>query len=143
MFQIFQNISSNIYDLIVEPQLNEFVSSSFEEICIEWLREKNRKKELPFIFTQIGRWWSKDVEIDIVATNEDKSEFLSAECKFHNSVINDSDLQKHLNKNLTNLQKKENALVHIWYFSLKGYTAKARTFAAQNEIVLIEGKDLF
>lgn len=147
---VFPNYSSlefgdweNIYDLIVEPQLNEFVSSSFEEICIEWLREKNRKKELPFIFTQIGRWWSKDVEIDIVATNEDKSEFLSAECKFHNSVINDSDLQKHLNKNLTNLQKKENALVHIWYFSLKGYTAKARTFAAQNEIVLIEGKDLF
>ena len=52
-----------------------------------------------------------------IATNEDKSEILSAECKFHNTAINDSDLQTHLNKNISLLNKKDNAVIHIWYFS--------------------------
>lgn len=133
----------NIYDLIVEPQLNNFVSFPFEDICIEWLREKNKKRELPFIFTQIGRWWDKNVEIDIIAINKEKTEILSAECKFHNSVVNDSDLKKHLNKNLSNLKQKENTFFHFWYFSWSGFTAKAKEFAAQNKMTLIEGKDLF
>lgn len=147
---VFPNFSSlefgdweNIYDLVVEPQLNEFASFPFEDICIEWLRGKNRKRELPFIFTQIGRWWDKDVEIDIIAANEDKSEILSAECKFHNSAVNDSDLKKHLNKNLSTLKKKDNAVVHFWYFSWSGFTAQAKEFAAQNNMTLIEEKDLF
>lgn len=146
---VFPNYSSlefgdweNIYDLIVAPQLNEFVSFPFEDICIEWLRAKNKKRELPFIFTKIGRWWDKDVEIDIIASNEEKSEILSAECKFHNSAVNDADLQKHLNKNLSSLKKKDNAIVHLWYFSWNGYTPKAREFAAANNMTLIEGKDL-
>lgn len=147
---VFPNYSSlefgdweNIYDLVVEPQLNDFVSFPFEDICIEWLREKNIKRELPFIFTQIGRWWDKDVEIDIVATNEEKTEILSAECKFHNSVVNDSDLKKHLTKNLSNLKKKDDVIVHFWYFSWAGFTAKAKEFAAQNNMTIVEGKDLF
>ena len=78
---------------------------------------------------------------NIIATNEDKSEILSAECKFHNTAINDSDLQKHLNKNISLLKKKDNAVIHIWYFSWNGYTTQAREFAKKNNITLIEGKD--
>lgn len=146
---VFPNYSSlefgdweNIYDLVIKPQLNEFVSLPFEDICIEWLREKNIKRELPFVFTKIGRWWDKDTEIDIIATNEDKSEILSAECKFHNSAVNDFDLLKHYNKNLSAINKKGGAIVHIWYFSWSGYTEKAKEFALKNNIHLIEGKDL-
>ena len=145
---VFSNYSAlefgdweNIYDVIVEPQLNNYVSFPFEDICIEWLRSKNKKRELPFIFTDIGRWWSKDIEIDIIATNEDKSEILSAECKFHNSLINDSDLQKHLNKNIRSLKKKDNAVLHVWYFSWSGYTPEAREFAKKNNITLIDEND--
>ncbi len=146
---VFPNYSSlefgdweNIYDLIVEPQLNEFVSFPFEDICIEWLREKNIRRELPFVFTKIGRWWDKDIEIDIIATNEEKSEILSAECKFHNSVVNDSDLLKHYNKNLSGIKNREGVIVHTWYFSWSGYTDKAKDFAEKNNIHLMEGKDL-
>ena len=101
------------------------------------------KRELPFIFTHIGRWWDKDVEIDIIATNEDKSEILSAECKFHNSAINDADLQKHLNKNISSLKKKDHAVIHTWYFSWSGYTPQAKEFAKKHNITLIDEKDLF
>ena len=147
---VFPNLSSlefgdweNIYDMLVEPQLNEFASTTFEEICIEWLRNQNQTHNLPFIFTQIGRWWNKNTEVDIITSNADKSEIISAECKFHNSFVNDSDLQKHISKNLSTIKTKENAKIHYWYFSWTGFTEQATKFAKENSITLISGKDLF
>ena len=132
----------NIYDMIVSPQLNEFVSFPFEDICIEWLRIQNKKRALPFIFTKIGRWWNKNTEIDIIASNEDKTELISAECKFHNSAVNDSDLKKHLEKDIICLQAKPNTIVHFWYFSWSGYTKEAVEFAEKNGIRLVSGEEL-
>lgn len=147
---VFPNLSSlefgdweNIYDSVVEPQLNEYASASFEDMCIDWLRVQNRNHRLPFIFTQIGRWWDKNTEIDIIAANEDKSELISAECKFHNSVVNDSALEKHLLKNLSSLKKKENASIHYWYFSWAGFTEQAKDYAKKNNIHLVTGEELF
>ncbi|MEE1057967.1 MAG: ATP-binding protein [Treponema sp.] len=147
---VFPNLSSlefgdweNIYNSIIEPQLNEYASTTFENICIEWLRVQNLCHKLPFVFTQIGRWWDKNVEIDIIAVNEDKSEIISAECKFHNSVVNDSELKTHLLKNLFSLKKKENAIIHFWYFSWSGFTEQAKEFAKKNNIYLVTGEDLF
>ncbi|WP_294428266.1 DUF234 domain-containing protein [uncultured Treponema sp.] len=147
---VFPNYSSiefgdweNIYDTIVEPQLNEFVSFPFEDICIEWFRIQNKKRNLPFIFTQIGRWWDKNIEIDIIATNEDKSKIISAECKFHNTPVNDFDLGKHLKKDLSNLKKKDNAEIYLWYFSLSGFTKEAMQFAREKDIHLVSADEIF
>ncbi len=147
---VFPNLSSlefgdweNIYNSVIEPQFNEFASSTFETICMEWLRVQNRNHKMPFVFTQIGRWWDKNTEIDIIAVNEEKSEIISAECKFHNSVVNDSALEKHLKKNLSSLKKKETAKIHYWYFSWSGFTEQARNFAMENNIRLVSGDELF
>ncbi len=147
---VFPNYSSlefgdweTVYDTIVAHQLNEFASFPFEDVCIEWLRLQNRKRSLPFVFTQIGRWWDKNVEVDIIAANEDKSKIISAECKFHNSPVNDFDLSKHLKKDLSNLKKKDNAQICFWYFSWGGYTKEARQFAEENEICIVSAEEMF
>lgn len=147
---VFPNLSSlefgdweNIYDSVIEPQFNEYASASFENVCIEWLRVQNHNHKLPFIFTQIGRWWDKNTEIDIVAANEDKSQLISAECKFHNSEVNDSALEKHRLKDLSSLTKKENAIIDCWYFSWAGFTEQAKEFARKNNMHLVSGEDLF
>lgn len=147
---VFPNLSSlefgdweNIYDSVIEPQFNEYASASFENVCIEWLRVQNHNHKLPFIFTQIGRWWDKNTEIDIVAANEDKSQLISAECKFHSSEVNDSALEKHRLKDLSSLTKKENAIIDCWYFSWAGFTEQAKEFARKNNMHLVSGEDLF
>ncbi|MBQ9538057.1 MAG: ATP-binding protein [Treponema sp.] len=146
---VFSNYSSlefgdweNVYDRIVEPSLNEFVSFPFEDVCIEWLRCRNKEHGLPFVFTKAGRWWSKDVELDIVAANEDKSALISAECKFHNSPVNDSDLARHLAKKLDALPRADGAEVFYWYFSWGGYTKEAADFARRNGIHLVSAEDM-
>ena len=147
---VFPNLSSlefgdweKIYDSVIEPQFNEYASASFENVCIEWLRVQNHNHKLPFIFTQIGRWWDKNTEIDIVAANEDKSQLISAECKFHSSEVNDSALEKHRLKDLSSLTKKENAIIDCWYFSWAGFTEQAKEFARKNNMHLVSGEDLF
>ena len=147
---VFPNLSSlefgdweNIYDSVIEPQFNEYASASFENVCIGWLRVQNHNHKLPFIFTQIGRWWDKNTEIDIVAANEDKSQLISAECKFHSSEVNDSALEKHRLKDLSSLTKKENAIIDCWYFSWAGFTEQAKEFARKNNMHLVSGEDLF
>lgn len=147
---VFPNLSSlefgdweNIYDSVIEPQFNEYASASFEDVCIEWLRGQNHNHKLSFIFTQIGRWWDKNTEVDIIAANEERSEFISAECKFHNSAVNDVALEKHLLKNLSFLKKKGNVTIHYWYFSWAGFTEQAKDFAKKNNIHLVTGDELF
>jgi hypothetical protein len=132
----------NVYDAVIEPQLNEFASRPFEDVCLEWLWNQNKRRALPFIFTQAGRWWDKNVEVDIIAANADRSKMISAECKFHNSPVNDSDLEKHLQKDLSSIKRKEGCEIFFWYFSWGGYTKEAVQFAEVNGVHLVSGEEL-
>lgn len=40
-----------VYINKIKPELNNYLESVFEDICIEYLKLKNKKMELPFIFT--------------------------------------------------------------------------------------------
>jgi len=61
----------------------------------EFLEELNHRAGLPFHFTKIGNWWGhfredgvrKELEIDIVALNEDTRDILFAECKWRNKKV--------------------------------------------------------
>lgn len=59
-----------------------------------------KNHNLPLVFTPIGRCWNKNTEVDIINSNANNSEIISAECKFHNSFENDSDSQKHISKKI-------------------------------------------
>lgn len=76
-----------IWTHVIEPKLNEYASISFEDICKDYLYQKNREGKLPFVFTKLGRWWHKGEEIDIVAESADRSRVLLGECKFKNSPM--------------------------------------------------------
>ena len=77
-----------------------------------------------------------------MASDYEHSNIISAECKFHNSKINDSDLKKHIEKDLSMLKKKENAAMHYFYFSLNGFTDQALAYAKKNNIRLVSGSQL-
>lgn len=42
-----------VYEYIVEPALHEFASSAFEDVCREFVREKQKKNELPFRYSRM------------------------------------------------------------------------------------------
>lgn len=86
-----------VYEYAVAPELHGFASFAFEEVCREFIREKQKKNELPFRYAKMGRWMGKttvrdekaarglriaETEIDILCVSRGAGEYLSCECKF-------------------------------------------------------------
>ena len=85
----FRFIYSNKSELLQEGSIenfkikyNQYMGLIFEKACKEFLIEN--KIRLPFKFTEIGGWWKKDKEIDLVCLNRETREILFTECKWKN-----------------------------------------------------------
>jgi AAA+ ATPase superfamily predicted ATPase len=131
---VFPNMSeleagdaAGIYRYAVSPALDEFVSHAFEDISREYLRKLNQEERLPFHFTQIGRWWDKNDELDIMASGKADSNtaLILGECKYRRSARFDlSDMKRAMAKN----SFKGNP---TWFFfSRSGFTAEVKKLAA-------------
>jgi len=76
-----RDMEEYVYDL-VRRDINSFLGQSFENISREFLSDLNGKERLPFRFQKIGRWWYRDMEIDLVALNEETKEIGFFEVKW-------------------------------------------------------------
>ena len=144
---VFPNLSEleagdaeGIWHYVVKPELDRYTSHIFEDVCRQYLRRQNRENTLPFRFTTIGRWWNKTDELDIMATDRAKANFLLGECKYKNSAVDLSDLTKMQEKFKP---KPENAQVYYWLFSKSGFTDGVMRAAAERvEIHLMTAEQL-
>ena len=75
-----------ILETVVKPGFNQYVGTHFEPIVQEVLTSLNDRGLLPDRFTNFGKWWHKEEEIDIVALNETKKAILFCECKWQDRV---------------------------------------------------------
>lgn len=69
----------------IMPQMAHFVAPVFEELCREWLRHRSLTGEIGFRPDAIGRWWTRDQEIDLVAF--DRQDALFGECKWSSAPV--------------------------------------------------------
>lgn len=143
---VFPNISEleagdskGVYEYMVEPQLDNYASYVFEDVCKEYLRAENRKEKLPFHFVKIGRWWNKTDELDIMAIDATKKRYIVGECKYKNSEVTLSDLKHMQQKFKSNNPQSE---IYYWLFSKSGYTSEVVEAAAQQGIELVNLDDI-
>jgi len=135
MSELESGDASGIYKYVVEPELGDYTSFIFEDICKEYLRIKNRKEELPFYFTKIGRWWNKTDELDIVAIDHSKKNYILGECKYKKSVFTMFDL-RHMQEKL--LLNNDSNNVYFWAFSKSGFADDVKAIAAEENVFLVE-----
>ncbi len=69
------------FELIMK-EINSYFGKAFEKLAVEFLIEINRKGSLNFEFMDIGRWWHRTEEIDIITLNKEKKEISFFECKW-------------------------------------------------------------
>lgn len=131
--------SEGIWNYVIEPELNSFISYRFEDICRQYLRRENRRDALPFHFTQIGRWWDKHNELDIMATEPKKKCFLIGECKYKNSPFTLSDLNCMRSKFLPSGTEIH---LHYWLFSKNGFTDEAAREAVSLNARMVTAEQL-
>lgn len=83
-----------VYEYVVKPALHEFASFAFEDVCREFVRMLQKKNELPFRYSKMGRWMGKttvrdekasdglrtaETEIDLLCIGKDAKEYLVGE----------------------------------------------------------------
>lgn len=143
-----------VYEYVVKPALHEFASFAFEDVCREFVRMLQKKNELPFRYSKIGRWMGKttvrdekasdglrtaETEIDLLCIGKDAKEYLVGECKFKGVPFSYSEYLDTLAK-LTPL--KEKSKFYYALFSESGFDQKILDCAAMNETQLYSLEDI-
>lgn len=70
-----------VFEGTIEPNLPDHVATTFEDICLDAVWAAIRRGEFE-PYSEVGRWWYGEDEIDIVGLAPDDDRLLLAECKW-------------------------------------------------------------
>ena len=137
---IESSMADYIWDKKIKILIDQYMRYSFEIIAKEFLIEKNKKLELPFVFDTIGSWWGnnpltrKQEEIDLVAIGKD--DILVGECKWCSENMGISQLETL--KRRGNIISK-NRKVHYILFSKTGFTKELEDIQKTDPSIMLIG----
>jgi len=87
----YERLGENAYDAVVEPELPDFVSQEFENLCQDALPDLYPEET----FLDIGRWWYKEHEVDVVGFTTDGTMVVgNASSRTHRLTTEPSPLSK-------------------------------------------------
>lgn len=124
---------NGVYEYIIKPQLSSYASYAFEDVCKEFIKKRQRKNELPFRYSSIGKWFGKttvrdpnsntdfrvdETEIDILAISKSENEYLVGECKFKNKPFSYSE---YLDTKAKLMSLKKDSKFYYALFSKSGF----------------------
>lgn len=69
----------------VLPEIDHFVSLTFEEVCQQFFWQSGLSGKLSFIPTNIGNWWNAHEEIDLVVLGD--WDAILVECKWARKLV--------------------------------------------------------
>lgn len=118
-----------------------FVGHVFEEICSDALWGMLKLGKAPFTFTKLGKWWSKEDEIDIVALNEQTKEILFAECKWQEKPIG-VDVVEGLFKKRDTVDWQKGRREHFIIFSKSGFKKSCSEYCERAGVLTLNLDDL-
>lgn len=78
----YDELGDEAYEVLVEPELADFVSHSFEELCCSALRTLYSDHTI----TDTGQWWYNDREVDVVGLTTGET-LIVGECKFQQAPL--------------------------------------------------------
>ena len=137
-----------VYEYAVKPALHKFVSLAFEDVCREFIRQKQKENALPFRYAKMGRWMGKttvrdekaaqgrriaETEIDILCIDQEEKQYLVGECKFKKEPFSYGEYLDTLAK-LEPLKK--DAAIYYALFSESGFDQKVTDCARESRTQL-------
>lgn len=126
-----------IYEEIIDEQLSAYVGTCFEKVSIQHIKELNNNRALPIRAIRVGRWWKKDVEIDIVAYDVNGN-YLFGECKWKNKKVSIETLNKLREKSIQIAIPGERYYI---LYSKSGFTEQLKSLK-DDKVILIESTSM-
>jgi AAA+ ATPase superfamily predicted ATPase len=79
--QLELGLEENVWQSILE-EFNRYLGQVFEVVAEEAVVEMTKRNLLPVIIDRIGRWWQKDIEIDLLALQSKSGKAIAIETKW-------------------------------------------------------------
>jgi len=127
VFPQMSHIELDNYDLILEnirENFAVFCSFVYERVALEILQQHITNGAIKKNFILFGKWWSKEIEIDLVAMDKDSHNILVGECKWTNQPVSHEVLKK-LKSKAVHFQKSlpvKNPEITYVLFSKNGFS---------------------
>ena len=124
-----------VLDRKIRPSLDRFVSWSFEEVC----RSRLRQGLAPGIHcNRVGRWWSKEAEIDLVGLAEEENAIVFGEAKWSVNPVGTDILHELEEKSRWVDWRTGERKEYYVLCSRSGFTPNLKKIASQRENLLLE-----
>jgi AAA+ ATPase superfamily predicted ATPase len=127
----YDELGDNAYGVLVEPELADFVSRSFEELCCSALRALYSD----YTVRETGQWWYGEHEIDVVGLTASNTLILG-ECKFQQSPLGYdafSKLQSHADELRWTPDDGNERIEQYALFSRSGFKPSVEETAAERD----------
>ncbi len=124
---------------IQEPALQEirrhlidFIGThTWEEICREWVLRAGASGTLPFLADQVGSYWDKRVQIDVVGINRMEKTLILGECKWSPKQMGIDVLETLIRKTDAVVPAQGDWRVLYVAMARGGWSTEAKAFAKQ------------
>jgi hypothetical protein len=116
----YDDLGAEAYKTLIDPELPDFVSRSFEDLCCSALRSLYSEETI----TQTGQWWYDDHEVDVVGLTAGET-LIVGECKFQQSPLGYdalSTLETHVEQLRWTPDDGTNRVERYALFSRSGFT---------------------
>jgi len=120
---------------LIKDTFEHHISTIYEDVCMDLC--KDFAKDGLIYYTSIGKWWSKDEEIDIVALDDETKTAYFGECKWSNKKVGDDIYQDLVRKSQLvdwrNGKRKDRFIL----FSKIGFTQRMIEIAERGKVLLV------
>jgi AAA+ ATPase superfamily predicted ATPase len=122
---------------VIEQQLPAFMGSTvFEELCRTWVQTRGARGDLPFRPTEVGSYWDRQTQVDVVAVNAAERALLLGEARYTSRPVG-SDVLAALNDKAASLTPP-GWRAHLALFSRSGFTEELSERADAQGVYLVD-----
>jgi len=120
----------------LEIAMPMLLSANYEKVAGEILFNTMMDRKITVDFTNYGRWWSNNQEIDLVAVNRTENEILFAEVKWSNKQVGINIFENLKEKAQFVKWGKTGRKEYFALFSKSGFTKAMKEKARKDEVFL-------
>ncbi len=129
--------AEEFYEKYIEPELEEYLSRYFVQVCTEYLGLLNMVGQLPIRIHKMGTWLGKQGNIDIVAQNNIRENIVGL-CNWSGPMT-----WKHFEELEHTMEKAKVKAKYYYLFAATGFDEKLHELAkSDSRYVLIDMKEL-
>jgi len=116
----------------IKRHLLDFIGThTWEELCQEWTLRAGAQGAIPFMPDQVGSFWNRQTQLDVVGINSMEKTLLLGECKWGQHAVGRSVLNELVEKTAAVIPTQGRWQVYYLGFARSGWTTEAYQFAVQ------------